>query len=585
MEQFNTLVKENYAKLRDLFMSMTLGNRIVASLLVATLLLSLGYLVVGSIQTTDPLSRTIMWNDGYQFNVNERGAAEHAFASRRLTDHVWVGNRLQIPTSQRIAYGLALAEADVLERSGHHQQTAAGNLSAWQSARMMDTQMLIAKQQDTVDAITKIPGISSARILTHRRPEWERNVWARRQVISVSVTLEAIENRPLSVETITAVGNLVANAFGVTDRREISITDTRHSRSYDGFGEEVSSAQGEYLRHQNRWQETWNNRIHQHLPAIPGLRVETSVSLTTHRTQRIFTVEHDRPTPLVIHELDYHFRREGWDRFFRPGQIAQWSRPLIDPTGDVGPRDVTDEKRREMETTHALPGREMTEEQLPYVPQLVTVSIQIPRDHILAIWRERNRQLGGDPDTYPTEEQLYAAQESFANDTRRSVGALLVNYRPNARTDPMELVEVVYFDRILEIETELTAWQQFLLFLQYYWQSLALMSLVAGGLVVLWSISRPQKPDNIVIYEGLETPLEAIDARIADRIRREEEAAAIAAAAAEEERQEFENSLGELGSLRSLKDEIAELIAKNPEAAAAVIRQWVGNAVLVEAKT
>jgi flagellar biosynthesis/type III secretory pathway M-ring protein FliF/YscJ len=40
-----------------------------------------------------------------------------------------------------------------------------------------------------------------------------------------------------------------------------------------------------------------------------------------------------------------------------------------------------------------------------------------------------------------------------------------------------------------------------------------------------------------------------------------------------------------LGSIRSLRDEISELIAKNPEAAAAVIRQWIGNAVLVEAKT
>jgi flagellar biosynthesis/type III secretory pathway M-ring protein FliF/YscJ len=61
------------------------------------------------------------------------------------------------------------------------------------------------------------------------------------------------------------------------------------------------------------------------------------------------------------------------------------------------------------------------------------------------------------------------------------------------------------------------------------------------------------------------------------------EAAAAEAAAAEEE--EFENSLGGLGSIRSLRDEIAELIAKNPEAAAAVIRQWIGNAVLVEAKS
>ena len=40
---------------------------------------------------------------------------------------------------------------------------------------------------------------------------------------------------------------------------------------------------------------------------------------------------------VVVHELDYSFRREGHDRFFRPGGIAQWSRPIIDPTGQLQP--------------------------------------------------------------------------------------------------------------------------------------------------------------------------------------------------------------------------------------------------------
>jgi len=585
MEHLQNFAKQNYAKLKDLYLSMTFGNRVVAALLMATLLLSLGYLIVGSIKPADPRTRTVMMYDGYQFSSNEKRAADHAFSSRRLGDHNWIGDKLQVPTTQRHAYAAALAEERVIETAGMARRMTAESISPWQSARAMDTKMLTAKEQDCVAAIKMITGIANAEVVTNRRPAWERNVWARTQIMSVGVFVEAIENRPLSADTIGAIGNIVAPIFGITDMNEIRIVDTRHQRAYDGSGEQQGSAQSEYLRHQLRHQEEWNTRIYQQLPAIDGLKVDTTVVLTTYRRQDIFTVEHDRPTPLVIHEMDYHFKREGWDRFFRPGQIAQHGRPLIDPTGSISPKDLVDEKKREMETTHALPGSETKQQQLPYIPLIVRTTIRVPRDHIASIWQARNRQIGGDPDAMPTEEQLLAAEETFTNDIKRSIGNLLEPYRPTAKTDPMDLVTVVYDDMLRPDEIELTAWEQFLLFLKYHWQSIGLMSLVFGGLVVLWSISKPPKPDSITIYEGLETPLEAIDARIAERIRREEELRAAEEAAAEEERREFENSLGELGSLRSLKDEIAELIAKNPEAAAAVIRQWIGNAVLVEAKT
>ena len=588
MEQFLETLKKSaaelYAKLRDLFLSMTLGNRIVAALLMATLLVSLGYLFVGSISTGEIGSKTIKMYDGYQFSANEKGAAEYAFSKAGLSEHNWLGNQLQVPKSKKAAYALALADADVLEKNGLARRSQANEISPWHSSRMMDTKMRAAQEQDCIDAIKLIPGISNVSILTNKRPEWETNVWSRKMVTSVSVIIEAIETKPLKIETINAIGNLVAPAFGITDRKEISVIDSKNSMAYDGFGEELSSAQGEYLRHQIRHQEIWNDRIFKLLPRIEGLKVDASVTLSTYRHQNVFTVEHDRPTPLVTHELDVHNKREGWDRFFRLGVIAQWNRTLIDPTGNIGPQNLVDEKKREQEITHALPGTEMKEEKLPYIPQRITTTIQVPREHILKIWRERSRQLGS-LDANPTDEQLAAAEAAFATDIKRSIGKLLEPYRAG-KEDPMNLVEVIYYDLMRPEEVVLTAWEQFLLFMQQHWQSLGLMGLVCGGLVVLWSISKPPKPENIVIYEGLETPLDAIDARIAEKIRREEEEAArLAAEEAAIQQEEFENSLGELGSLRSLKDEIAELIAKNPEAAAAVIRQWIGNAVLVEAKS
>jgi flagellar biosynthesis/type III secretory pathway M-ring protein FliF/YscJ len=107
------------------------------------------------------------------------------------------------------------------------------------------------------------------------------------------------------------------------------------------------------------------------------------------------------------------------------------------------------------------------------------------------------------------------------------------------------------------------------------------MGLVLGGLCVLWTITRPVKPPQIVIYEAPEVPMEVIEAKA--QAKAEAEAAAIAAEAAARE-EEIDRTLEPFGSIRSIRDEIAELVAENPEAAAAVLRQWIGNVALTENK-
>ena len=73
-----------------------------------------------------------------------------------------------------------------------------------------------------------------------------------------------------------------------------------------------------------------------------------------------------------------------------------------------------------------------------------------------------------------------------------------------------------------------------------------------------------------------------------ERLAREEAERLVAGAAmTEEERiaaEEAARNFDDLADVRTLLDEAAELIRTNPEAAAAIIRQWIGNAVLVEKK-
>ncbi|MDR3182677.1 MAG: hypothetical protein LBT89_07135 [Planctomycetaceae bacterium] len=570
-------VKKFYSLLKDLFLSMTLGNRIVAMMLLAMLLLSLGYLIVGSIKPSDPNSNVTFLYDRYRFNSNEKRAAEEALRLANKSGHQWIGDQLQVPAKQVAAYTAILAEANVVEKSGIARQDTAKSLTAWQSAKMMDTQMITAKEKDCSAAIKMLSGIAEAMVISNKRPDWNRNVWARTQIASVAVTIETIENKPLSDNTIASIGRIITSVFGVTDMKEISIVDTKNSRAYNGNGEEQSGSQGEYLRHQRKYQDDFNERIYQFLPPVEGMKVETAVELTTYRSEEYFDVEHRKPTILVDHTMDYQFHKEGYDRFARPGQIAQFSRPLTDPSANVSAKDMTDEKKNEKETTNALPGRETKRAEIPYIPLRVLASIQIPREHIRATWLQKNKNANE-----PTPEQLLEEQNIMTQDTKRSVAKFLELYRNPKAADPLEIVEVTFYDPIKPEVKIQTTWEQIQMFLQQHWQTLCLMGLVLCGLTVLWSLTRPQKPDPIVIYEGLETPLEAIDARLKAKADAEEAARLAAEAETAEEEEQAERQLDSFGSIRSLKDEIAALIAENPEAAAAVIRQWIGNAVLLD---
>jgi hypothetical protein len=78
-----------------------------------------------------------------------------------------------------------------------------------------------------------------------------------------------------------------------------------------------------------------------------------------------------------------------------------------------------------------------------------------------------------------------------------------------------------------------------------------------------------------------ETEEERLIREEAERLLAEEVAAEEERIAAEEAARHFED----LPSVRTLLDDAAELILTNPDAAAAIIRQWIGNVTLIEAKS
>ena len=566
-------LKQLYAQLRDLFLSMTPGNRIIASLLAAVLVVSLGYLVVGSIKTEPtPEGKYVYLYDGREFEGDEKSAAENALAKEGLRGHDWIGNKLRVPRKLSAKYTAQIAAEKVLNPRNNARITAVNGASPWESGKAMDNKKEQAYARDIADAIAQMPDIATAEVFPNSRREFNRKLLQNQWIPSVSVFVKAKTFKPLSDDAVASIAAIVAPAFGIVDRKEITITDSKNVKTYNGLGQEMGGNGASYMKEQTRYQELWKDKIYNLFPTIRGLQVETSVELTQRSKDEFFKVSHDDPTELHSHVKGTDFEKTDADRYARPGQVSQMGRQLIDPTANVSAQAKTKEVTHEEEKSNALQGIENRYEMFPLIPQKIVASLRVPRSYIKSLWLKKNTKKGETPQE-PTEEQLDAESVLVLDVMKKQVEHLLSLYHDKKSLDSVNITD--YHDDPEE-EVILTAWEKFQLWLVDNWQTLGLMGLVLSGLGVLWLITRPEKPEPIVIYEAPEVPLELLEARA--RV----EAEAAAAAAEEVDEDGIPRTLEPFKSVLSLQEEIAELIEQNPDAAAAVLQQWIGTVVLAE---
>ncbi|MCL2710457.1 MAG: hypothetical protein FWE95_06225 [Planctomycetaceae bacterium] len=110
-------------------------------------------------------------------------------------------------------------------------------LTAQQPAHIAELKAFAAKENDCVNAIKALPGIAEVSINAQGCSEWERNVWARRQIVSANIFVKSSGNRLLNQSIIDTIGLIVDATFDITDMDKIIIVDTVYNLAYNGAGE------------------------------------------------------------------------------------------------------------------------------------------------------------------------------------------------------------------------------------------------------------------------------------------------------------------------------------------------------------
>lgn len=550
MDSFN----KAFSQLADLFRSMTPGARITSGLLLAVVVVSLGYLFAN--RTYGP---GVYLMNGESFPPALLHDMEAAFAKAGLPPAEIEGTRIRVPRGQQTAYMGALADAGALPQDfGDIMEKALDSGSMWVSRDERRERMQIAKQQELSRIISSMSGIDTAMIFWDTE---EKPGLSRQRVTTASVNVRPKGLQELDTATVTAIRHIVAAAVAGLKPDGVTVLDLNSGRSFRGDSSGMGNATDDpYAARKQMYEQNWKGEILTALSRVPGVTVAVNVELDPKRTHRQREIKNDPKTvPVQTTDKTRSSVREGTDPAGRPGYQA--NAPMaLSSTANKASNHQEDEES-EQTTVNALSGSTIEIENQGLIPQRVTVSIGVPTSYFEKIWQNRKApdpaaQAAGAAQA-PTQAELDQIRQQEVANIRSAVAALLPP--ADGVADPTELVTVTAFQDIAPPEMPEPAMsEKAMTWLGQSWSTLGMILLALVSLVLLRSMIRSSP----VLSQAAPAPMMA-----AKEDEKEEE----------KESKMATNRILRFQSGTSLKDELSMLVADDPDAAANILRTWIGH--------
>ncbi len=544
-----------FVQVRDLFYSMTPGARVTTGLLLAVIVVSLGYLFSHQVSGSD----TYLMG-GESFAPGDLQAMEAAFGKAGLTSYRVDGSRVSIPRGQQAQYMAALADNNALPpQFGKFITAAVEEGSPFLTTQQRADRRKAATEKELALIIRSMPGIEKAAVISD--VENERGLKAS-TTKTASVAVKALGTQQLDQEQVRKIRCLVRAAFAGLKPENVTLVDLNgpvYAGNGDPAGGGASATDDPYFARKREYEQTWQKSILSALAYVPGVNVTTNVVLDTQQSRRSVDVKHDpKVVAAQVSEFEKSRTREGGGPGGRPGYTAQQPKANA-PSAVAGARGATTEQEDESRTdTVNLVGTQKTEtEEAGLTPKRVTAAIGVPTSYFVKVWQERNPTAAGQEAKPPDKADLDRIRAEEIKKIRGHVATVLP--RTEGVTDLTELVTVTEFQDIAAPDIPApTTGEKALGFLGEYWATLGMLGLAGFSLLMLRSMARaalPPLPSSARAKAAPEPEPEP-----------EEEAAAKPA-----RKPRF------MSGGPSLRDELSELVAEDPDAAANILRAWIGT--------
>jgi flagellar M-ring protein FliF len=555
-------VNKAYAQAYELFRSLSPGARVVAGLLLAGIVVSLVYLFQFQVSAGDEFLL-----GGRPFSASELTAIEAAFAKAGLSQSVIDGNRIRIPRGQKAEYLAALADSSALPADFYNyldEATAADN--PFSSTKSMEMRRWNAKQKELALIIARMRGIESA---TVQFDEEIKSGLTRQKhktaMVAVQTTGGALEDGQLK-----AIRNVIASAYAGLDRNDITITDMTSGLSFGGAPGPGGVPEGEsiYATHKTTLERFYQRKIADQLAMIPGVIVGINAELNPELEHSIRTVKLDpKPVPINSRESTKESTTTAPQVSGRPGAVANGvgnqAQSVASSTGSGG--STLTESQSDIQT---VPGfEESVTDKVGLIPTIVTASIEVPASYFLEVWRQRNPPAAGATPKEPEASDLAKIETETTNRIKETVRNLLPPVAQGTNPYP-HIVVSTYTDLPGQPAAEPSLAATSGTWLADNWQTLAVIGVGLISLLMLRSMIR--SPATSPRPAAASTDSQHAGPRLA----------VMETDSAESEGPEPEKVLRRRfqSSGPDLRAELQEIVKENPDAAATILRAWIGEA-------
>ena len=535
-------------QLRDLLQSMTPGGRILAGLLLAVVFVSLGFLFQQRAVVPD-----VYLFGGKHLPTSQLDRIEAAIAKRGLSGQHREGNRIRVPAGKKHEYLAAVAEEGALPRNFHDPM---GNTlregGIWESRDRTRQRLQIAKTETLSEIVRAMNWVEDAVVIYDEQPA---SGWNRPKQVTGSVNVQPLPGESLTYQRKKVLQRLVAHSVIGLKPEEVAVTSLGDDSSDGASAISPEMFDDVYLRERAKFNEHQRTAILHELNYIPGIRVQVNAELENVAEHTTRTGKPDLKTTVV-----------------RSTNVKESSEQTTADAGGQSGLEAQGPVRQQETLAAKTTNRTGDEESVVgftnqsvhksgHLPTQVWATIAVPRGYLLQVWRNRSPTPAGQASREPNQQELHALAEEQKRIIENLVEPLLPRHIEGAV--PTKYVTVEFVDSVTpppspapSLANTALAWTD------RNWGSLSMVGLAMLSLLMLRSMTSSHSRNR--------------DSAVA---RQEENLGKHDDESSSPEKNQGRNSTPKLHGKTesSLSDDLVEIVHDDPDAAATILRNWIGK--------